>query len=233
VSRYVLDPRIALGPSRLDWIMRYEPVLDFVLAYPDPLRILDFGSGHVGFGAVYAPPFAGIDLVPIVPAVPNLQPITGVHPFDVQATVDLICAMDVLEHIPPVDRDRFFATLRRVSARFVILSYPTAQNGRAMDLESTTWFGTEMPSWLIEHLAHPHPDTEWVEQAVARHGFRSVAYYPTTPRLQHYLGCLPIDVAGASKIQWLNDFYQARMDAAHAASDHAFYRDVWVLEVAA
>lgn len=224
------DPRIALTPSRIDWLFRYEAVLDFVLAYPHPLRILDFGSGNVGLGSVYTQSFAGIDLVPIVPAVPNLQPLNGIHPFALEANVDFICAMDVLEHIPPGERDTFFATLRRVSQRFVMLSYPTAQDGRAMDIESLAWFGADPPAWLIEHLAHPHPDSEWVEQAIARHGFRSVAYYPQTTRMQHYLECLNVQVEGAWKLQWLNEIYQSRMQLEHRTTDQATYRDIWVLE---
>lgn len=224
------DPRIAGGVSRIDWLFRYEAVLDFVLGYPQPLRILDFGCGNVGLGSVYTQPFAGIDIVPITPEVPNLHPIVGIHPFALKASVDLLCAIDVLEHIPVGERDLFFATLRRVSQRFVILSYPTAQHGRAMDIESLAWLGADPPRWLLEHLAQPYLDSEWVEQAMARHGFRSIAYYPHTTRMQHYLGCLNVAVDGPWKTQWLNEIYQARMQLEHSTTDQATYRDTWILE---
>jgi len=176
------DSRIAQGPSLVSEMARYEVVLDWIFQQAHPVRILDFGSGPIGLGSVYAGPYAGIDVTPIVPQVPNLHPIVGVHPFDLRVTVDLFCAIDVLEHIPPDARDRLFEVARRVGQRAVIVSYPTAASGRAFDIESLALFGGCPPAWLVEHLAQPHPDTEWVARAIDRHGFRVVAYYRSTPR---------------------------------------------------
>lgn len=228
--RYAMgDPRIAWGPSRLDWIIRYEPVLDWLLQADQPLRWLDFGCGPVGLGSVYTGPFLGIDAAPVTPQVPNLTLITGVDPLALDLRVDGVSAMDVLEHLSPADRPALFRTLRRVSMGRVFVSYPTADGGRALDIESLAWFGPAPPDWLIEHLAWPHPATADVAAWIDAAGFRVVSYCRMTPRTQHALGCVLGSVAGLDKALWLNECHAFRHFAWPA--DVPCYRDLWILEV--
>lgn len=226
------DPRISKGPALLDWMYRYEPVLDFLLSYEAPLQVLDFGCGNVGLGSVYSAPYHGIDLVPIRPEVPNLTPIDGVHPFDLDRQFDLVCAMDVLEHIPPGDRPRFFDTLKRLSRKSIWFSYPTLETGRLFDIETLAVFSRQgaLPEWLPEHLALEHPDPDFVTAELDRIGVTVVRRFRATNRLFHYLGCIGVSVEGIWKVKLLNDIHLLTR-ALEASSDIASYREFVLAEV--
>ncbi len=187
-----------------------------------------------GLGSVFTGPYYGIDITPIHPEVPNLIPIEGVHPFEITQQFDLVCAMDVLEHIPPNDRGEFFRMLKRVSRKWVILSYPTNTAGRLFDIETLDFFSTgappSIPSWLLEHLAQEHPDPKKVIQEIEALDLRIVRRINHTDRLWHYLGSIGVSVEGPWKIKILNDIHIVS-DALSQVKDLATYREVLILEV--
>lgn len=228
------DGRVSKGPALIDWMYRYEPVLDCILQAATPLEILDFGCGNNGLGAVYAEPYYGIDLVPIRPAVPNMIPIDGVHPFELERQFDLVCAMDVLEHIPVPERPRFFDTLKRISRKWVVFSYPTIETGRLIDIETLAIFSggppENVPDWLVEHLALEPPDPAVVTAQLERAGLRIVKQFSNTNRLFHYLGCIGVSVEGMWKIKLLNDIHLLQKAWEHAV-EAAMYRQFVFAEV--
>lgn len=226
------DPRVSKGPALIDWMYRYEPVLEFILSRGEPLQILDFGCGNVGLGSVYAEPYYGIDIAPIRPEVQNLIPIHDVHPFDLNRKFDLVCAMDVLEHVPVSERPRFFDALKRLSRKWIVFSYPTIETGRLFDIETLAVFARQssLPEWLTEHLALDHPDPTAVDAELTRLGLGVTRRFNTTNRLFHYLGCIGVSVEGVWKVKLLNDIRLLRR-ALESAPEIASYREVIFAEV--
>ena len=226
------DSRLSQSPSAIDWLYRYEPVLDFMFEV-GCYDVLDFGSGNVGLGSVFAGSYYGIDIIPIHPAVPNLIPIEDIHPFDLTQQFDLVCAMDVLEHIPVQERTQFWQTLKRISRKWIILSYPTSTTGRLFDVETLSFFsrGTQsIPPWLLEHLAQEHPDPNQVSAAIQSLNLKILRRINHTNRLWHYLGCIGVAVEGPWKIKILNDIHIMSEALSHV-EELATYREVLILEV--
>lgn len=228
------DARISKAPCPIDWMFRYEPVLDFITSTNDCADILDFGSGNVGLGSLFTGAYYGADVTPIQPQVENLIPITDSHPFDITKQFDLVCAMDVLEHIPVPERWTFFLTLKRVARKWIILSYPTNRGGRLFDIETLALFSggssRSIPPWLAEHLSWPHPDPDEVMAQIATAGLKVIRRMNHTNRLWHYLGCIGFSVEGPWKIKILNDIHIVNQ-ALSATNDLATYREVVILEV--
>jgi len=227
------NPLISSGPSLVDWMYRYEPVLDFILENGIAESILDFGCGNVGLGSVYLGRYYGIDITPIVPAVPNLIPINQSNPFDLREEFDLVCAMDVLEHIPVSERSRFFQTLRRITKRNAILSFPTSETGRMIDIETMALFcgnnRQSIPPWLLEHLSTAHPQVKETAEMLVDNNFKIVRRISNTSRLLHYLGCIGVQVQGEWKVKVLNDI-NIMNRILEGTSELATYREFFFVE---
>ena len=230
---YKTNPLLNLQPVSIDWIYRYEPIFEFILDnHLSDSKILDYGCGNVGLGCVFTKEYFGIDLAPIQPAVSNLRPINGVHPFELQETFDLVCAVDVLEHIPVNQRAMFFQTMSRIVRRYLILTFPSAESGYRLDVETGTFlnFNGNLPDWLLEHLSLKHPRTDEVVSLASQHGFRLLRLVKNTHRVMHYLGCLGLYVGGDLKIQVLNDIHY--LNHLHQSEEGIdMYRSVLFLEV--
>jgi len=229
--RYDLNhPMITREPSLIDWLFRYEPVLDVLLTLEIRDNILDFGSGNVGLGCVWNGPYYGVDVNPIMPQVPNLMPIEVSHPFELEGQFDFVCSMDVLEHIPPSERIRFFQTLRRVSKKWVMISFPTKETGRLMDIEAIPMMANSCPPWLFEHLAQPHPSLGEVFELIGQSGLRVIKRLRTTNRLMYLLGLIGLQVQGTMKVKLLNDIHYLNLMTQDEKV--ATYRETILLEVA-
>lgn len=225
------DPRISGIPARIDWLMRYEPVLNFIITHPEIDTILDYGCGPLGLGSVYAGRYFGIDLQPLNPIAQNVIPINGIHPFELKQEFDLVCAMDVLEHIPFNERKNFWETLRRITKRWAILGIPT---NHLFDLEYLSMISTDsqatIPDWLLEHLSHQMPDDQAVMQAIEEHGFHVLKSVPQLSRMEYYIGMLDHLISGEWKIRLLNDIHKVTtQDENNSGPDR--YRKIWLIEV--
>ncbi|WP_188792771.1 methyltransferase domain-containing protein [Dyella nitratireducens] len=225
------NPLISGQQASIDWIYRYEPVLDFLLENQlTRSRILDYGCGNVGLGSVFAGEYFGIDLMPIQPEVPNLKPINGVHPFALQDSFDVVCAMDVMEHVPVDLREDFFVAMRRIARRYLILAFPTEGAGYQFDVETATFLnpGGTLPDWLLEHMAMDHPRVEAILDLANKHGFQLINHVKNTHRLMHYLGCMGLFVGGRMKLRFLNDIHHInRLHQAETSLD--MYRSILFL----
>lgn len=93
-------------------------------------------------------------------------------PFKKQS-FDVVVSTDVLEHIPPADRDKYLEEQVRVARIAIILSGPlyTAEVA-AIEKEANQYYkkltGSEHP-WLTEHVGYGLPETEKVEAVFQRH----------------------------------------------------------------
>jgi hypothetical protein len=201
---------ISKQPVSIDWIYRYEPVLDFLLEnHLEESKILDFGCGNVGLGSVFSGNYFGVDLAPITPEVPNLIRIDNVHPFSLNDPYDLVCAVDVMEHVPVQDRENFFQTMQKIVKKYLILAFPAGDVGCNFDVETATFInaGGNLPTWLLEHLALEHPHVESVLGMAKRYGFKLVKHVKNTHRIMHYLGCIGLFVGGDMKVTFMNDIH--------------------------
>ena len=110
-----------------------------------------------------------------------------------------------------------------------MLSYPTAETGRLFDIEMLPVVARTQPSWLFEHLAKPHPDSELVLQWVHKSGLKIVRKWKTTNRLMHLLGLIGIQLQGALKIKILNDIHYMNVWV-NQTDAVAGYRETLLLE---
>ncbi|MFZ5585551.1 MAG: hypothetical protein ACOZHQ_06450 [Thermodesulfobacteriota bacterium] len=72
---------------------------------------------------------------------------------------EVVCALDVLEHVAPPERAFFLAELARVASLAVVLGFPIAPAAAA---EEFVWRVTQSP-WLAEHRRHGLPEPAEVE----------------------------------------------------------------------
>lgn len=122
--------------------------------------ILDAGGydGAIGF---FLP---GVDIDVVDPAT------TGGSLLNIEAdasSYDAVVAVDVLEHIDPLDRTRALSELARVARKYVILNYPCQDSKQAQEL-ALKLTGNSL---IREHVEWPLPDSEWVLKELAKLGF--------------------------------------------------------------
>lgn len=93
-------------------------------------------------------------------------------PFD-DGAFDAVLALDVLEHIPPADREQVLDELVRTARRRVIVGGPAG--AAAMEADRRLAAGLRRralgpPPWLAEHEQHGMPGVELVTRSLGRHG---------------------------------------------------------------
>jgi SAM-dependent methyltransferase len=169
--------RRVLGTTALDHLVRIEPVLALVEEL-DVGTLLDAGSGSQGlspwlgsawsvtavdttfddYGAARG--FAGRARA-VVGDVRRL-------PFG-DREFDAVVALDLLEHVPPDDRERALGELRRVTRRRLIVAAPTGDEAQAAD-RRLAGVVRRTPGWLTEHLSLGFPKREQFVAALEPHG---------------------------------------------------------------
>jgi hypothetical protein len=80
-----------------------------------------------------------------------------------------VVAIDVLEHIAPVERRLALHELARIAASHLILNYPCADSRPAQELV----LALTGNSLIAEHVHWPLPDTDWVVAELEQLGFAS------------------------------------------------------------
>ncbi len=166
----------------LNWLTRYAFVaaeLSFDQAGGLRESVLDVGCGPHGLSIV-APSagFAGVDVLfpdVIAPSMVGFRSEPGPLPFADGAFETVVC-LDVLEHVPRIDRASFVAELTRVAARRVLIACPSSEGRWIDDLVRGMYAqrGLAAPVWLDEHDEHgePTPD-EIAEFCSAPSGFQA------------------------------------------------------------
>lgn len=152
----------------LNWVVRYQPVVAFLERLPASSAVLEVGSGAVGLGCLYGDSFVGCDVEFGGPPRPRLQPVIASAlqlPFADRAFPAVVC-LDVLEHVPPSQREALLGELVRVARQTVILAFPRGDGARRADASLARCYHVlrrTQPDWLPEHLTWPLPSRREVE----------------------------------------------------------------------
>lgn len=136
---------------------------------PGATRLLDVGgtmggdSGHLAWTGDF---FPGRDVTVVdtrLADLPRHVVVGGGHPLPFcDREIDVVLALDVLEHVPPEAREDWLAEIWRVAGRWLLLGNPFGTPGV---VEADRWlFDMIRARWgydhrfLAEHLGHRHPD---------------------------------------------------------------------------
>ena len=136
-----------------------------------PGDVLDVGSGSRGVAGWLGPEWRvtavdrafNDDGALSGPLEANVQTVLGDArglPFPDRA-FDAVLALDVLEHIPPVDRPQVLRELVRVARKRVVVACPTGAPALDADRRLAAGLrarGMEPPVWLAEHEANGLPE---------------------------------------------------------------------------
>ncbi|MCZ8391018.1 methyltransferase domain-containing protein [Achromobacter xylosoxidans] len=106
---------------------------------------------------------------------------------------DFVCAVDVLEHVPPQYRDAFLARLMDLAETTVLLGFPPEEGGHALATDNCVndeyrRVHGETYSWLHEHTEYGLPSARKVEEDFRARGYSpSVVGHGHTPWLNRLL----------------------------------------------
>ncbi|CAB1127712.1 protein of unknown function [Candidatus Hydrogenisulfobacillus filiaventi] len=212
-------------PVRLDWLIRYEPVVAF-LVWQDLLgtRIIDFGSGDTGLGGVLNLPFIGVDTVFHHPPPPQMARMTWEAFRQQEVDADVVIALDVFEHLPWPERADVAALLSRRARRFLLVSYPAGPVAQELDAATFLLTYPQVPDWLWQHFRHALPADEVP-------GFTLQKFHeePHEPALLHLLSAtnptlVRDPVLKARILDWANRLRADTRPGASAYRRLVFYR---------
>jgi SAM-dependent methyltransferase len=152
---------------------RFFPILRELKALlPTGGALLEVGSGSLGLGEFWADPFVGCDIAFSSRPVKNMRAVrcSGHQlPFRDRA-FDAVVVSDVMEHVPPPQRREVIAEVLRVARRVVVLGYPCGPAAFQLDQKLYRDYqnrNLSPPVWLEEHMIHPFPDEELLEELPA------------------------------------------------------------------
>lgn len=119
-----------------DTALRYCPVIDLLKKLnQENSRILEIGSGSYGITPYLKRHMTGVDTDFSEPEHPLLHQVTGSAlklPFP-DNSYDICLFSDVLEHLPPRDRQKAIGESIRVAKKYVIISGPFGESAFAQD----------------------------------------------------------------------------------------------------
>lgn len=154
----VLDPTAKYNLS-WDRFVRLKAVAD-VINDRSPERLLDAG-GYDGALALFLP-HQEIDVIDPATTGGSILEIPAPSGF-----YDAVVAVDVLEHVQPIDRARALAELARVAKRLIVLNYPCQASKSAQELA----LQLTNNALIREHVQWELPDTDWVLDELTKWGF--------------------------------------------------------------
>jgi hypothetical protein len=150
----------------LNWAARYFPILRVLRQHiTDGQPVLEVGSGAYGLAYFYKRRMVGCDVkFPCQPVWPMLPVIcSAAHlPFPT-GSFEVVIASDVLEHIPPGDRQQVVREALRVTRNVAIFGFPCGPLAYDLDrrfFEDFRARGRPLFDWLEEHMQFPFPEPE-------------------------------------------------------------------------
>lgn len=219
-----------------DQYQRYRLVADLLEELRGggpPLRVLDVG----GRTAVLRDFLEGarIEIVDLEPSdSAGLVLGDGAKLPFVDGAVDVVCAFDTLEHVPPALREAFVAECRRVARRWVVLAgpYESPRVARAEELLAEFLkdkLGVEH-RYLAEHRRHGLPQRAAVEAQLSKAGGKVLALPHGNLERWLVLQCLSMYLDYDAALRGVAKDFQRWYNAELYASDHAgeCYRHVVV-----
>jgi SAM-dependent methyltransferase len=145
---------------------RYFPILEELSKHVGGnCRILEIGSGTLGIGEFARVPFVGCDISftakpkkPMLPVISSAMQL----PF-ATGSFDVVIASDVMEHVPPEQREKLIAEALRVARKGAVFGFPCGRDAFLLDQKLFSDYqrrGMPPPIWLEEHMQHPFPDRD-------------------------------------------------------------------------
>ena len=136
-----------------------------------PGTLLDVGCGGDGLARWIRRYVVGVDFEFETLTVANFSAVkaSGLRlPFPDHQFPIVVCS-DVIEHLALPNRIRIIRELLRVTSDVLIVSFPSGTSAKDQDTNIKTSLlvrGSEIPSWLDEHLRHQYPTPEGVLEIV-------------------------------------------------------------------
>ena len=175
--------RRLLGARQINHLVRFEPVLELIAqAAPHGGSVLDIGSGSHGITSLLGDGFEttvlDADFTDYGAAPRDANGANWVRgdvralPFGDRA-FDVAVAIDLLEHLPAVDRARAVAEICRVAERFAVIAVPSGEAALAADRRLAEDLRAKhhyVPPWLEEHLENGFPDRSQLAATASQFG---------------------------------------------------------------
>lgn len=167
----------------MNHLVRFGPVLGLIETASRPRggTLLDVGSGSMGISAL----LSGWEVTSVDADFADYgAPTTGASvanrligdvralPFD-DRQFDVVVAIDLLEHVPPEDRDQAVSEICRVAGTRAVVACPTGADALAGDRRIATRLtaaGRTVPGWLSEHLENKLPEAAQIAAVCSRYG---------------------------------------------------------------
>jgi SAM-dependent methyltransferase len=127
--------------------------------------VLEVGSGALGLGEFWTGNFFGCDVAFAARPVKNLRAVqcSGHQlPFP-DGAFDAVVVSDVMEHVPPAQREQVIAEVLRVARKVAVFGYPCGPAAFKVDQNLYRDYQNRRspaPAWLQEHMLHPFPDEQ-------------------------------------------------------------------------
>jgi ubiquinone/menaquinone biosynthesis C-methylase UbiE len=167
----------------MNHLVRFGPLLELIGNSATGGTLLDVGSGSQGIASLLGhdwqttmvdADFADYGAKRFPPS-PSGQHVVGdvrALPFADQA-FDVVVASDLLEHVPPQDRDQAIREICRVARRQAIIACPCGEHALNADQRLADQLSArhrEIPPWLSEHLVNGFPRTSQIERTARSFG---------------------------------------------------------------
>ena len=156
--------RKSLRLEHRDWdaYLRRNAIRALVRGVSRPGTLLDVGCGGDALAGSVGRDVVGVDLVFGAVDTRGFAPVRASGlclPFADRAFPVVVCS-DVLEHLSLDERTRVIRELVRVTGETLIVSFPSGERAKEQDVIVKNLLltrGTEVPSWLNEHLRQRYP----------------------------------------------------------------------------
>lgn len=123
---YRWHPKIAL---------RYLPVVEEIKKLGSGAQILEIGSAGLGIAPYLRQQVIGLDIEFSPPFHPLLVPVSGTGttiPF-APNSFDAVISIDMLEHIPKIDREKVIAQMLRIGRKLICIGVPCGEAAQTQD----------------------------------------------------------------------------------------------------